>query len=136
LFGSSTKVDRGGGAMASKELGEKLKDVRELKGLSLASVAEPADMSPTALQKLERGEVESPSPHRLHRLAKVLDISYADLMKLAGYIVPRDDDPDPVRERGNVLLQALSSEELTDEETADMAEFLAFKRQQAAKRKV
>jgi transcriptional regulator with XRE-family HTH domain len=122
------------GAMAAKELGEKLKEVRELKGLSLASVAAPADMSPTALQKLERGEVEAPSPHRLHRLAKVLDISYTDLMKLAGYIIPREDDPDGPRERANVLLQALSSEELTDDEMADIAEFLAFKRQQAKKR--
>jgi transcriptional regulator with XRE-family HTH domain len=120
--------------VAAKELGEKLREVRELKGLSLAAVAQPAEMSPTALQKLERGEVESPSPHRLHRLAKVLDISYPDLMKLAGYIIPREDQPDPARERGSVLLQALSSEKLTDEEMADMAEFLAFKRQQAAKR--
>jgi transcriptional regulator with XRE-family HTH domain len=120
--------------VAAKELGQRLREVRELKGLSLAAVAKPADMSPTALQKLERGEVESPSPHRLHRLAKVLDISYRDLMKLAGYIVPREDQPDPARERGSVLLQALSSEKLTDEETADLAEFLAFKRAQAAKR--
>ena len=120
--------------MAAKELGQKLREVRELKGLSLAAVAKPADMSPTALQKLERGEVESPSPHRLHRLAKVLDISYPDLMKLAEYLVPKENQPDPARERGSVLLQALSSEKLTDEEMADIAEFLAFKRQQAAKR--
>jgi HTH-type transcriptional regulator, competence development regulator len=120
--------------MATKELGEKLREVRELKGLSLAAIAKPAGMSPTALQKLERGEIESPSPHRLHSLAKVLDISYTDLMELSGYIVPREDQPDTARERASVLLQALSSEDLTDEELADMAEFLAFKRQQAAKR--
>lgn len=120
--------------MAAKELGEKLREVREIRGLSLAAVAKPADMSPTALQKLERGEIEAPSPHRLHRLAKVLDISYTDLMELAGYIVPREDQPDPIRERANVLLQALSSNGLTEEELADVAEFLAFKRQQAAKR--
>lgn len=120
--------------MAARELGEKLKEVRELKGLSLAAVAKPAGMSPTAVQKLERGEIDAPSPHRLHNLAKVLDISYTDLMELAGYIVPREDDPDPARKRGNVLLQALSSDGLTDEELTDVAEFLAFKRQQAAKR--
>ena len=120
--------------MATKELGAKLRKVRELKGLSLAAVAKPAGMSPTALQKLERGEVDAPSPHRLHSLAKVLNISYTDLMELAGYIVPREDDPDLVRQRGNVLLQALSSDGLTEEEIADMAEFLAFKRQQARKR--
>jgi transcriptional regulator with XRE-family HTH domain len=120
--------------MAVKELGSKLRDVRELKKLSLAAVAKPAGMSPTALQKLERGDVESPSPHRLHRLADVLDISYTDLMQMAGYIVPSDDDPDPARASANVLLQALSSDDLTDEELRDVAEFLAFKRQQQARR--
>jgi HTH-type transcriptional regulator, competence development regulator len=121
--------------MAAKELGEKIKEVRGLKGLSLAAVAGPAEMSPTYLQKLERGEVESPSPHRLYRLADVLDVSYTDLMQLAGYIVPSGTDSDAARERGNVLLQALSSDGgLTEDELADVAEFLAFRRQQAARR--
>jgi transcriptional regulator with XRE-family HTH domain len=92
-------------------------------------------MSATYLQKLERGEVESPSPHRLHSLASVLDVSYTDLMELAGYIVPSPSDDDPARERGGLLLQALSSDGgLTSEELADVADFLAFRRQQAAKR--
>ena len=119
--------------MAASELGNKLREVRETKGLSLAAVAKPAGMSPTALQKLERGEVESPSPHRLHRLAEQLEVSYTDLMGLAGYLLPREDDVDPARERANVLLQALSSQDMTEEELAAVAEFLAFKRQQAAK---
>jgi transcriptional regulator with XRE-family HTH domain len=119
--------------MAVKELGSKLRDVRELKKLSLAAVAKPAGMSPTALQKLERGDVESPSPHRLHRLAEVLAISYTDLMQLAGYIVPSEDDADPARASANVLLQALSSDDLTEEELRDVAEYLAFKRQQQAR---
>jgi transcriptional regulator with XRE-family HTH domain len=121
--------------MAARELGKKLREVRELRGLSLAAVAGPAGMSATYLQKLERGEVESPSPHRLHSLANALDVSYTDLMELAGYIVPTPKDPDPTRERGALLLQALSSDGgLTDEELADVADFLAFRRQQAAKK--
>jgi transcriptional regulator with XRE-family HTH domain len=121
--------------MAARELGEKLREVRELKGLSLAAVAGPAGMSATYLQKLERGEVESPSPHRLHSLAGVLDVSYRDLMELAGYIVPSPDEDDPARERGSLLLQALSSDGgLSPEELAEVADFLAFRRQQAAKK--
>lgn len=120
--------------MAARELGEKLREVRELKGLSLAAVAGPAGMSATYLQKLERGEVESPSPHRLHSLANVFDVSYTDLMVLAGYIVPSAEE-DPARERASLLLQALSSDGgLTDEELSDVADFLAFRRQRAAKR--
>ena len=72
--------------MAAKQLGEKLKEVRELRRLSLAAVAGPADMSATYLQKLEQGKVESPSPHRLYSLANQLDVSYNDLMDLAGYV--------------------------------------------------
>lgn len=117
--------------MAAKELGAELKAVRDVKGLSLAAVAEPAEMSATYLQKLERGGVESPSPHRLHRLAEVLDVSYTKLMELAGYIVPTDDDSRP---NNSLLAQALSADDLTHEELADLAEYLAFRRQRAKQR--
>ena len=121
--------------MAATQLGDKLKEIRDLKGLSLAAVAGPAGMSATYLQKLEQGKVDSPSPHRLHSLAGVLDVSYTDLMELAGYIVPRHDEADPARERGNLLLQALSSDGgLSDEDLSDMAEWLAFRRHQKSKR--
>jgi transcriptional regulator with XRE-family HTH domain len=122
-----------GASMSDRGLGEQLKAVRELKGLSLAAVAGPAEMSATYLQKLERGEVESPSPHRLHRLADVLDVDYSDLMGLAGYVVPRTESNGNAP-GGSLLAQALSAEELTEEELSDLAEYLAFKRQQARRR--
>lgn len=118
--------------MATKELGAKLKAVRELKGVSLAAVAEPAKMSATYLQKLERGEVDSPSPHRLYGLAQVLGVDYADLMALAGYVVPRPDETPSVA-RGSLLAQALSADDVSEEELAELAEYLAFKRQQRAR---
>jgi transcriptional regulator with XRE-family HTH domain len=117
----------------ARTLGEELKAVREVKGLSLAAVAGPAGMSATYLQKLERGEVESPSPHRLHRLAEVLELDYADLMEAAGYIVPRQSNGNP-EQRHSLLEQALSAEDLTEDELTDLAEYLAFKRQQKARR--
>jgi transcriptional regulator with XRE-family HTH domain len=118
--------------MGARELGEKLRQVRDAKNLSLAAVAGPSGISPTYLQKLERGEVEAPSPHRLYSLAATLDISYTDLMELAGYLMPSPGAADPARERANVLLQALSSDGgLTEEEITDVAAYLAFKRQQA-----
>jgi len=107
-------------------------EVRELKGLSLAIVANAARMSPTYLQKLERGEVESPlaaSPAQPRQRARCL------LHELDGARrVHRARDEDPARQRGELLLQALSSQGLTDEEVRDVAEFVAFKRQQAARR--
>jgi transcriptional regulator with XRE-family HTH domain len=116
----------------SKTLGEELKTVREMKGLSLAAVAGPAEMSATYLQKLERDEVESPSPHRLYRLAQVLSLDYATLMEAAGYIVPQRGTADT--QRSGLLAQALSAEDVSDEEWAELAEYLTFKRQQRARR--
>jgi transcriptional regulator with XRE-family HTH domain len=68
------------------ELGNELKKAREGKSLSLASVAEPANISAAYLHKLERGVINSPSPRVLARLAVVLEVSYLRLMEMAGYL--------------------------------------------------
>jgi len=57
-----------------------------MKGLPLKAVAEPAEISAMYLQKLERGEVQDPSPHVLHRLSEQLGLNYAEAMRLAGYV--------------------------------------------------
>jgi transcriptional regulator with XRE-family HTH domain len=108
-------------------LGTRLRAVRELRGLSLRAAAEPAGISAAYLQKLERGVVESPSPHALHGLAEVLDTSYSDLMALAGYPVP-----EPVGEaRVPVLIASeRSSEPLNDDEARQLTDYLAFLRHQ------
>jgi HTH-type transcriptional regulator, competence development regulator len=101
------------------ELGRTLRSVRELADKSLKAVAEPAGISPAYLMKLERGEVTSPSPHILHRLARELGVEYLELMRLAGYVVP-----EPGGHRSGVLTQALSSQDLTEEEARAVAAFL------------
>ena len=69
-----------------KQLGHTLLDARKAKQASLSTIAEPSNISATYLQKLERGQVGSPSPHVLARLASVLDIPYLRLMEQAGYL--------------------------------------------------
>jgi HTH-type transcriptional regulator, competence development regulator len=103
----------------SSDLGEALKAARELRGKSLKAVAEPAEISSAYLLKLERGEVASPSPHVLHRLAQQLGLDYRDLMRLAGYVVP-DSKP----QRAGALAQALSAQNLTEDEARAVAAFL------------
>src|SRR5260370_29724495 len=95
---------------AEAELGPTLRSARELADKSLKAVAEPAGISPAYLMKLERGEVTSPSPHILHRLARELGVDYLELMRLAGYVVP-----EPGGRRSGVLTQALSSQDLTED---------------------
>jgi transcriptional regulator with XRE-family HTH domain len=108
---------------AATELGRTLKSVREMLGKSLKGVAEPAEISPAYLVKLERGEVTSPSPHVLHRLAEVLGVEYLELMRLAGYVVPEAEG-----RRSGALAQALSSSDLTNDEAKAVAAFLQMYR--------
>lgn len=115
--------------MASDErqsLGKLLSEVRSLKGLSLSKVAKPAGISTAYLQKLEKNEVKAPSPKVLHGLSESLGVSYTNLMRLAGYVV--SDRQDSGSETLKLLAQAFHSENLTEEEVRELAEYLTFKR--------
>lgn len=112
-----------------KELGEELRAVRKLKKLSRDSVARPAKISGAYLQKLEAGVVKNPSPRVLHRVAGVLDISYAKLMELAGYAVPGREQAEEPRVV-SPLQQALQSEDLTGDELHAVAAFVAYLKEQ------
>jgi transcriptional regulator with XRE-family HTH domain len=107
-------------------LGDRIREVRQIRGLSLKAVAEPAEISIAYLQKLEGGDVQQPSPHVLHRLGRVLDITYATLMELAGYVVPEKEGV----LAGNTFDHALSSSDLTDDERKAVAAYIALLRQQ------
>jgi len=97
-------------------------------------VAEPAEISATYLQKLERGEVQDPSPHVLHRLSEQLGLDYAEVMRLAGYVVPSGRGRPAARAKGGPISHALSSEPLTEEEATALSEYLKFIRSRAGGR--
>ena len=99
-----------------------------MKGLSLKGIAEPAQISVTYLQKLERGEVRDPSPHVLHRLSKQLGLDYGELMRFAGYVVPAATTGrrTTAKTSAGPVSHALSSEPLTEAEAGALAEYLAF----------
>jgi transcriptional regulator with XRE-family HTH domain len=134
----------------ARTLGTEIQKVRKLRGLSLNAVAKPAGLSATYLQKLERDQVESPSPHRLHALATVLGLDYVDLLRLAGYPVPTSDGTaeSGAAERGTIvegvdlatanasLLRKVfqSAEHVSDEELEQLARYLAFLRQERSER--
>lgn len=62
-----------------KELGEKLRKVRERSGLTQADVAEKADIHVNYYARIERGE-ENPSFEKLQGIMKVLKIKSLDLL--------------------------------------------------------
>ena len=96
-------------------LGIRLRDLRKGGRRSLKSIADGAGISVAYLQKLERDEVKSPSPHVLRGLARTLDCSYAELMKLAGYAVTDDSvlafeggvDKDRIEKAVREILEAI-----------------------------
>jgi len=68
------------------DLGTELRGTRERRDASLQTVAGQAKISAAYLQKLERGEVDTPAPRVLRRLASALGLPYLRLMQLAGYL--------------------------------------------------
>jgi transcriptional regulator with XRE-family HTH domain len=111
--------------MAKETLGSRLREIRELRSLSLNELARRAKISAAYLQKLEKGDVKEPSPHILQSLATQLKIPYSSLMKLAGYLVPTTAKGSKDQ---NSLAHALSSEDLTDDEVKALARYLAWYR--------
>jgi HTH-type transcriptional regulator, competence development regulator len=116
--------------MAATTLGQRLREVRVLRGRSLADVAAEAEISPAYLQKLEAGGVKQPSPNVLQKLARALELDYPELMRLAGYVAPAGRG----KKRRNELTYALSSEPLTDDEAQVLARYLDWYRHDKKKR--
>jgi transcriptional regulator with XRE-family HTH domain len=110
-----------------QRLGADLRQLRELRRSTLRQVADATDISAAYLLKLERGDVQSPSPHVLRRLATHFKVSYLDLMALAGYAV---SDSGVTRRPRGVLASALVAEPLTESEERAMTAFLLTLRSQ------
>ena len=112
--------------MTAEQLGQQLQVVRKMRKLSLQGAAQPAGISATYLQKLERGEVKEPSPRVLYGLSESLEVPYDRLMSLAGYVVPGADAQRAADT--NVLGFALSTERLSEDESNALAEYLSWYR--------
>lgn len=107
-------------------LGQELSRLRSLKGWTLRDVEEKTKkkVSNSYLYQLESGNVKEPSPNILHELAVVYGASYADLMRLAGFVVP-SSTPDASNTQSSVAFNAL---DLTREETEEVMDFIEFLR--------
>jgi len=116
------------------DLGDELKSAREAVARSLQAIAEPARISATYLQKLERGEVGTPSPHVLRRLGEVLAIPYLRLMSLAGYLAP--DDVRQVETDGGLRTRChpLRNRQLTPDEWRAVGAFIDYLKAQRRQR--
>ncbi len=119
--------------VTAKALGNRLRADRELSGLSLRAAATQADISSAYLSQLEAGSIKTPSPHILFRLAQIYEGSYADLMRLAGYVLPTTEPAPAGQNVGSLELALRSRKPLTDDERNALAEYLAWYRSRRGK---
>ncbi len=104
-------------------LGEFLKSARNRKAMSLRDVERSSRISNGYLSLLESDAVRNPSPNFLYQLASIYEISYAELMSLAGYVVPKSE--------GIAAGEAQSGgwmNDLTEEERNQVGTFVRFLR--------
>jgi transcriptional regulator with XRE-family HTH domain len=105
-----------------KALGEELLAARKARHESLDTVAKSAGISAPYLLKLERGQVSSPSPRVLARIAEALSLSYLRLMELAGYL---NEEELTVIENRPPQPHPLAGQSLTHEEWLEVGDFIS-----------
>jgi transcriptional regulator with XRE-family HTH domain len=76
-----------------RELGEFIRDQRQIGHLSLRKLSERAGISNPYLSQIERG-LRKPSAEILQQIARALEISSETLYVQAGILDPRDDETD------------------------------------------
>lgn len=101
-----------------QRLGRELSSARQAARRSLREVAGEASISAAYLQKLERGNVDEPSPRILQRLGAALAVDYRKLMVLAGYDVPAS------RPKRQPLQGPFAGADLTEAEERAVAAFI------------
>ncbi len=108
-----------------RSLGSELREIRTIRKLSLRDVEQATGISNAYLSQLENNKINKPSPHFLHKLAKLYDVDYEMLMEAAGYIHERKTKPGAKTLMGAALF---SEKELTAEEEEKLAEYLQLLR--------
>lgn len=109
-------------------LGDFLKASRNAKRLSLRDVEREIGVSNAYLSQLESGKIRTPSPTILHKLASLYDVSYRDLMQLAGYPVPGVKELTTARFASRIG-------PVTEDEEEELIKYLALLRAQRNRRR-
>lgn len=114
----------------TRPLGEFLQATREEKKLTLRAVEKAVSISNAYLSQLESGKIKQPSPSILHKLAQLYEISYSEVLELAGYPVP-----DQLTEKTSRTTFASRIGPVTSDEQEALVEYLAFLRSRGKRKK-
>jgi transcriptional regulator with XRE-family HTH domain len=72
----------------NRDLGEFIRKTRQDKGLGLRPLAKLAGLDWSYIGRLEKGEIGTPDPVKLQKLARALEVEIEDFYALAGYFMP------------------------------------------------
>ncbi len=107
-------------------VGDRLRQLRELRGMSLTEIAKNAGIAKSYLAKLERGEVGNPGVTTLAKIGQVLGTTLPQLLA--------QPTMSHVRARWSTVVDPLEIERLKDSMSPSLAEFLAvLERDEGAK---
>lgn len=70
------------------ELSAALRAHRSRAGMTVRQLAQKSGLTSSTLSRLETGQIETPRPEHLQRLARALDVDIEDLYAVAGYLMP------------------------------------------------
>lgn len=118
-----------------------LKSARTALGMSLREVEDASDkqISNAYLSQLENGKIAKPSPHILHALSEIYQISYETIMERAGYLPPSVESDEKAadfagpQKHGKLATRAI--ENLTAEEEKALRVYLNLYRKENPREK-
>jgi transcriptional regulator with XRE-family HTH domain len=87
----------------AKELGSRIRALREQMGLTAAGLARRAGIDPAALLRIERGDNTNPSFATIARIADALDLSLDVFRSAKGRRSVKTTDVDRIRREEDVL---------------------------------
>jgi HTH-type transcriptional regulator, competence development regulator len=119
---------------ALRAFGERLRDLRRAKGLTLRQLADATEVDFTYLSKLENGRVSySPSADMVRKLAQALDADPLELLELANKLPP---ELDSVRGSANARRFMQRASEIASPEDGEAVLDLLEQREAERKRKM
>lgn len=103
-------------------LGDKLKECRDLAGLTLRQVEDATLVSNAYLSQLENNKIRKPSANVLYKLSSLYRVPLDDLLYAAGIITDKQSI-------NLMILEPIhKSQNLSDEEQKELIEYLQYLR--------
>jgi len=79
----------------NSSFGSYLKQIREQKNWSINQLADLAGISTSQISRIENGKRGVPKPQTIEKIARALNVPYAEMMDRAGYLRPEENQQTP-----------------------------------------